>query len=38
MLFEPPYQCKRLRLIGVFDDNDVVKIIYIIDSVNGNAG
>ncbi|MCK5906055.1 MAG: restriction endonuclease, partial [Flavobacteriales bacterium] len=38
MLFEPPFtNVNDQGLLGVFDDNDVVKIISIIDNVNGNA-
>jgi len=38
MLFEPPFtNLNDQGLLGVFDDNDVVKIISIIDTVNGNA-
>ena len=39
MLFEPPFtDVNDQGLLGVFDDNNAVKIIRIIDEINDNAG
>jgi type I restriction enzyme R subunit len=39
MLFEPPFtNLNDQGIMGIFDDEQVVRIIRIIDGVNGNAG
>ena len=39
MLFEPPFtDVNDQGLLGVFDDDNAVKIIRIIDEINENAG
>jgi len=38
MLFEPPFTHQHDQgLLGVFDDTQASKVIFLIDQVNGNA-
>ncbi len=39
MLFEPPFtNLNQEGLLGIFDEAEAIKIISIIDTINGNAG